>query len=104
MALLITPTTEKKIYVQGTLIELTSVYNRLEFGCRPNGITMEMTFYTYLDKAEFDVGNSLPTDLPTGNLTQDIDPLTQTQGLQAAHKLAKTWYESLGYNVVIDLA
>jgi len=104
MALIITPTTEKKIYIQGTTIELSSVYNRLEFGCRPNGLTMEMAFYTYLDKAAFDAGNSLPTDLPTGNLVQDVDPLTQTQGLQAAHELAKAWYESLGYNVVIDLA
>ena len=104
MALLITPTIEKKIYVQGTLIELTSVYNRLEFGCRPNGITMEIAFYTYADKTAFDIGNSLPTDLPTGNLIQDIDLLTQTQGLETAHELAKVWYESLGYDVVINLS
>ena len=31
MALIITPTTEKKIYVQGTTIELRQVYTRLEF-------------------------------------------------------------------------
>jgi hypothetical protein len=104
MALIITPTTEQKIYVQGTTIELSSVYNRLEFGCRPNGISMEIAFYTYADKAAFDAGNYLPTDLPTGNITKDIDPLTQVQGVQAAHELAKAWYESLGYNVVIDLA
>ena len=104
MALIITPTSEKKIYIQGTAIELSSVYNRLEFGCRPNGITMEIAFYTYLDKAAFDAGSYLPTDLPISNLTQDIDPLTQTQGLQAAHELAKAWYESLGYTVTIDLA
>jgi hypothetical protein len=104
MALIITPTTEQKIYVQGTTIELSSVYNRLEFGCRPNGISMEITFYTYADKAAFDAGNYLPTDLPTGNLTQDIDPLTQVQSVQSAHELAKTYYENLGYNVVINLA
>jgi hypothetical protein len=104
MALLITPTTEKKIYIQGTTIELRQVYNRLEFGCRPNGLTIEMAFYTYADKSSFDTGNSLPTDLPTGNLVQDVDPLTQVQGLQAAHELAKAWYESLGYTVTIDLA
>jgi hypothetical protein len=104
MALIITPTQEKKIYVQGTTIELRQVYNRLEFSCRPNGLTMEMSFYTYADKPSFDAGNYLPTDLPTGNLVQDIDPLTQIQGLQAAHELAKVWYESLGYDVTIDLA
>ena len=103
MALIITPTTEKKIHVQGTTIELSSVYNRLEFGCRPNGTSMEVAFYTYADHASFMEGNSVPTDLPTGNLNGDIDPQTQSQGLTAAHELAKTWYESLGYNVTIDL-
>jgi hypothetical protein len=103
MALIITPTTEKKILVQGTSIELSSVYNRLEFGCRPNGTTMEISFYTYADHAAYLAGNYLPTDLPTGNLTQDIDLETQTQSVEAAHELAKTWYEEQGYNVVIQL-
>jgi hypothetical protein len=104
MALIITPTEEKKIYVQGTMIELSQVYNRLEFGCRPNGVTIEIAFYTYADKAAFDAGNYLPTDLPTGNITQDIDPLTQVQSVQVAHELAKIYYENLGYIVTIDLA
>ena len=103
MALIITPTTEKKIHVHGTAIELSSVYTRLEFGCRPNGTSMEVAFYTYADHANFMAGNSVPTDLPIGNLNGDIDPQTQSQGLAAAHELAKTWYESLGYNVTIDL-
>ena len=103
MALIITPTQDKKIYVQGTSIELSSVYNRIEFGCRPNGITIELAFYTYADRAAYEAGNSLPTDLPTGNLTQNIDPLTQTQSVESAHELAKTYYESLGYNVTINL-
>jgi hypothetical protein len=103
MALIITPTTEKKILVQGTSIELSSVYNRLEFGCRPNGTTMEVAFYTYADHAAYLNGDSLPTDLPVGNLTADINPLTQTQDLNAAHAIAKAYYESLGFIVSIDL-
>jgi hypothetical protein len=103
MALIITPTQDKKIHVQGTSIELSQVYNRLEFGCRPNGITMEIAFYTYSDTSAYHSGSYLPTDLPTANLTLDIDPATQTQGLNAAHDLAKTYYEGLGYNVTIDL-
>jgi hypothetical protein len=103
MALIITPTEEKKIHVQGTEIELQSVYNRIEFGCRPNGLTMEIAFYTYADRASYEAGSYLPTDLPIGNLTQDIDPLTQTQSVEAAHELAKTWYEEQGYTVTIDL-
>lgn len=103
MALIITPTVEKKIHVQGTEIELPSVYNRIEFGCRPNGKTMEISFYTYADKASYEAGNYLPTDLPIGNLTNDIDPLTQVQSVESAHALAKTWYEARGYEVVIEL-
>lgn len=103
MALIISPTTEQKIYVQGTSIELSSVYARLEFGCRPNGTTMEIAFYTYADYDAFLAGSNLPTDLPLSNLTQDTDPATQTQGLGAAHELAKAWFESLGYQVSINL-
>ena len=103
MALIITPTTEKKIYVQGTTIELPQVYNRLEFVCKSNGISMEIAFSTYADYTAYTLLNSLPSDLPTRNLYVDIDPLTQTQGLQSAHDLAKAWYESLGYTVTIDL-
>jgi hypothetical protein len=102
MALIITPSTEQKIHVQGTAIELSSVYTRLEFGCRPNGIAMEISFYTYADRAAFLAGPSLPTDLPLTNLNGDIDPATQTQGLDAAHELAKTHFESLGYLVSIE--
>lgn len=103
MALIITPTPEKLIYVQGTTIELPQVYNRLEFGCRPNGIAMEIAFYTYQSLEAYNSGSAVPTDIPTANLNADIDPLTQTQGLDAAHALAKTYYEELGYNVEINL-
>jgi hypothetical protein len=103
MALIITPTPEKKIHVQGTEIELPQVYNRLEFGCRPNGTTMEIAFYTYESKTAYEDALSVPTDIPTNNLNADIDPVTQVQGLTAAHELAKTWYEEQGYNVVIQL-
>ena len=104
MALIITPTTEQKIYVQGTTIELPQVYNRLEFSCRANGITMEVAFATYADHVAYAMQSRVPTDLPTHNLVRDIDILTQVQGMEAAHELAKTWYESLGYIVIIDLA
>lgn len=103
MALIITPSEDKKIHVQGTSIELSQVYNRLEFGCRPNGITMEIAFYTYSDASAYQSGSYLPTDLPISNLILDIDPNTQTQGLNAAHELAKTYYEGLGYDVLIQL-
>jgi len=103
MALIITPTEQKKIFVRGTSIELSSVYNRIEFGCRPNGSTIEIAFYTYADHVGYQANNYLPTDLPTGNLTRDIDTQTQIQSVHAAHELAKAWYEEQGYQVTIDL-
>jgi hypothetical protein len=103
MALIITPTQEKKIHVQGTEIELPQVYNRLEFSCRPNGIAIEIAFYTYATKKAYECGNAVPTDLPTSNIVVDIDPLQSTQSVESAHELAKTYYEELGYIVEIDL-
>jgi hypothetical protein len=103
MALIIKPTQEIKIHVQGTEIELPQVYNRIEFGCRPNGTTMEMAFYTYSSLEAYTSGSMVPTDLPTQNLVADIDPETQVQGLEAAHELSKTYYEDLGYEVTIQL-
>ena len=64
---------------------------------------MEMAFYTYADINAYELGNSLPTDIPTGNLVADIDSSTQVQGLEAAHGLSKTYYENLGYLVTIQL-
>ena len=103
MALIIQPTQDKKIYIQGTSIELPQVYNRLEFGCRPNGITMEIAFYTSVDYASYRSGSFVLTTVPTNNITRNIDPLTQVQDVYSAHSLAKTWYEEQGYEVTIDL-
>ena len=103
MALIIKPTQDKKIYVQGTEIELPQVYNRIEFGCRPNGTTMEMVFYIYSNLEAYVLGSMVLTDLPTQNLIADINPATQVQGLEAAHELSKTYYEDLGYEVTIQL-
>jgi hypothetical protein len=64
---------------------------------------MEVAFSTYVDHDAYVARNLVPTNLPVGNLLRDIDPVTQTQGLTAAHELAKAWYESLGYIVSIDL-
>jgi len=103
MALIISSTTNNPIHVQGTAIELASVYSRLEIGCRPNGTTIEVAFYTYADRDGYLAGNIVPTDLPCTNLVSDIDLATQVQGLAAAHELAKSYFESYGYNVSIDL-
>jgi hypothetical protein len=102
MALIIYSTTNNPIRIQGTATELASVYNRLEFNCKPNGITMEIAFHTYADHASYVTGNQLPTDLPNLNIIADINLLTQIQDLTAAHELARSYFESLGYVVSID--
>jgi hypothetical protein len=104
MALIIISTQNNPIHVQGTSIELTSVYTRLEYSCRPDGVTIEIAFYTYADYAGYLVASYLPTDLPLSNLTQDIDILTQIQDLSTVHDIAKANLESRGYIVTIDLA
>ena len=103
MGLLIQPTQDKKIHIKGTEIELNQVYIRLEFGCRPNGQDVEISFYTYANKSAYQTGNYLPTDLPVGNISKSIDLATQTQSVQTVHDLTKIYFEELGYQVTIDL-
>ena len=103
MALIIESTSNNLICVRGTAIELATVYARLDINCHANGKDMEIAFYTYADHNEYVADNMLLTDLPASNLKCEIDPVTQTQGLVSAHELAKTWFESFGYIVSIDL-
>ncbi len=51
----------------------------------------------------YETGLHLPTDLPSSNLTLDIDPLTQIQSVESAHELAKEYFEQQGYKVEIAL-
>ncbi len=102
MALILSNPTNP-ITVAGTTIELTEVYNRLEFGCRSNGITMEIAFSIYENKMQYEAGNRVQTNIPVHNFNGDINPLTQVQSVESAHELAKAYYEDLGYTVVIEL-
>ena len=103
MGLIIKPTVEKKICIQGTTIELPEVYVRIAFAGRANGVSMDVYFSTYTSHDEYILANPVPSNLPVENLLADIDPITQVQGLEAAHELAKVRYESLGYDVTINL-
>lgn len=100
---LILSNTETPILIAGTTTELPEVYTRLEFACRPNGITMEIAFATYENASMYASGSRIATNITVSNHVADIDPLTQTQTVVAAHALAKTHYEGLGYTAVIDL-
>jgi hypothetical protein len=99
MGLLVSATAEKKILIQGTVIELPSVYVRLEYGARPNGTTLEIAAYTYESKDAYESGaNILLTDVPMSNITVELQE-GEEQNLQSAELYSKANYETLGYAV-----
>ena len=103
MGLLINATNEKTITIQGTTIEMDSVYGRIECAGRADGKTLEVSIATYASKEAYESGAAvLSTDVPMGNINVEIKP-TEVQGLETAHKYAQIAFDNLGYNCVIDL-
>jgi hypothetical protein len=101
MGLLVSATAEKKILIQGTEIELPSVYARLEYGARPNGVTLEIASYTYESEEAYKSGASiLLTDVPMSNITVELEE-GQMQDLSSAELYSKVGYEELGYYVEV---
>ena len=98
MGLFVTPTEEKKIFIKGTPIELSSVYLRVEFASRADGKTMEIANYTYFDKAAYEEGTVLPTDLPAGSLNIQLEA-GQMQDPFSAMGYMKLALEQQGYTV-----
>jgi hypothetical protein len=103
MALILTPTTEQKIKISGTDIELQSVYLRLEFKARIDGIALELDAKTYLSKDKYSSNEDISVEIVSPKILVNIDPLTQIQDLNTAHAMLKSHYESNGYGVTIDL-
>lgn len=103
MGLLINSTKEKSILITGTEINLPSVYGRLEFAARANGITLEIAVATYASKSAFEAGSGqIFTDVPQGSFTVELQE-GEIQGLDTAHIYAKLAFEEMGYDVTIDL-
>lgn len=103
MALIISATSEKKIIINGTETEIPSVYNRLEYAARIDGITIEIANFLFSNKTFFDNRIPIGVDVPTENIVAVVDiEKGESQSLQAAEKYAKIAYESLGYEVTID--
>ena len=101
MGLLVSATAEKKILIQGTEIELPSVYARLEYGARANGVTLEIAASTYESKDAYEAGASiLLTDVPMSNITVELEE-GQMQDLSSAELYSKVGYEELGYSVEV---
>jgi len=101
MGLLVSATAEKKILIKGTEIELPSVYVRLEYGARANGVTLEIAATTYDSEAAYKAGgSSLITDVPQSNIVVELEE-GQLQDLTSAELYAKANYEELEYIVEI---
>jgi hypothetical protein len=98
MALLLTKNTTQ-INVQGTDIELASVYVRIVFTCQIDG-SLTITYKTYLNHDAFLAGKEISTDIM--NIPYDFVILeTETQSLEVALLYMQTVFTELGYNATI---
>jgi hypothetical protein len=99
MGLLVNATAEKKILIKGTEIELPSVYVRLEYAARANGVTLEIAASTYASKEAFkDGAGAIFTDVQQGNFSVELQP-GEEQNLTSAELYSKLAFEQLGYLV-----
>jgi hypothetical protein len=98
MALLLTKNTTP-INVQGTDIELASVYVRIIFTCQIDG-SLTITYKTYLNYDAFLAGKEIATDIQ--NMTYNFVILeTETQSLEVALLYMQQVFVDLGYNATI---
>lgn len=98
MALLLSKNTTQ-INVQGTDIELTSVYVRIVFTCQLDG-SLTITYKTFLNFDSFIAGKEIATDIV--NMTYNFVILeTETQSLEIALLYMQTVFTELGYNAEI---
>ena len=94
MALLLSKNTTQ-INVQGTDIELSSVYVRIVFTCQLDG-SLTITYKTYQDFAAFMAGKEIATDIQ--NMTYNFVILeTETQSLEVALQYMYIAFSELGY-------
>ena len=99
MGLLVSATAEKKISIQGTEIKLKSVYVRLEYAGRANGVTLEIAAATYASHEAYkDGAGAIFTDVQQGAFSVELEP-TQMQDLTSAELYSKLAFEQLGYDV-----
>ena len=99
MGLLVSATAEKKILIKGTEIELPSVYVRVEYVGRANGITLEIAATTYASHEAFkDGAGAIFTDVQQGAFSVELDE-GRMQDLTSAELYSTIAFEQMGYNV-----
>jgi hypothetical protein len=100
MALQICATAEKKIIINGTTVEIPSVYNRLEFVARADGKTMEVAGILFQDEDFYNRQEPIACDVVNQNLNVTLAK-GEIQDLKMAEKYAAKAYEEAGYIVSI---
>ena len=103
MALEISKQDEAKLTIQGTSIELDSIYARIELAAAANGVDMQMGMYYYEDAAAFDGGASvlkIKEMKSLYNAQADIEE-GETQSILIASEKVKADLEAAGYSVSI---
>jgi hypothetical protein len=103
MALILTSSTQRKINILGTDLEISSIYLRIEFISRLNGVSMDLNAIPYASKQMYLNGIPVAVDIVSPKISKNIDPTSQSQGVDAAHALLKAYYEENGYTVAIDM-
>jgi hypothetical protein len=99
MGLLVSATAEKKILIKGTEIELPSVYVRLEYAGRANGVTLEIAATTYASHEAYkDGAGAIFTDVQQGGFQVELQE-GQMQDLASAELYSKMAFEQMGYTV-----
>jgi len=89
-----------QIKIQGTDIELTSIYARATFTANPDGKTISVTFKTYANKEMFNLGKELHTDINLMPFEFSILD-TEEQSLKVALDYSIIRFNELGYNAEI---
>jgi hypothetical protein len=106
MALEITAAGDAKLRISGTATELASIYSRIEFGFKPNGVSSQGALYNYGAKAQYEAspGELLKLDGFKKLYSFDIDTATEEQSLETGHAKVKAALEDQGYTVaIVDL-
>ena len=101
MGLIITPNTAQ-IKVHGTPIQLTEVYVRIEYVAHADGLTIDVSFQTYYDRSQFDIGQVILTDMIHNSFSVVIDT-TETQSIDTAFAYAITKFEEWGYSATLEV-
>lgn len=106
MALNITAQGDAKLTINGTSIEMNSIYARIELAAAANGINMQMGMYYYENAAAFESGNGTVKINEMQSLYNGEADIAggETQTVLVASEKVKAALEEQGYSVsIVDL-